>query len=62
MKDQDSGRRKKFDACRTYWVSVGRSPPSWSKILTKIGTRNISIPVITSVANVSTTPGRSSRP
>ena len=49
--------RRAFDAMSTYWVSFGRSPPSESKILTKIGTRNISIPVITSVANVSTTLG-----
>ncbi len=41
----------------TYWVSVGSSPPSSSKMLTKTGTRNISIPVITSVANTSTTLG-----
>src|SRR6476646_3458513 len=30
--------RRRFDAWRTYCGNVGRSPPSWSKILTKIGT------------------------
>src|SRR6476646_11804293 len=33
--------RMKSDACTTYCVSVGSEPPSSSKILTKIGTRNI---------------------
>ena len=52
-----SGLRRTFDACTTYCVSVGSWPPSWSKILTKTGTRNISIPVSTSVAKTSTIVG-----
>ena len=49
--------RSPFEASCTYCVSIGSSPPSWSKIFTKTGTRNISIPTRTSVANVSTTVG-----
>ena len=38
----------------TICVSIGRSPPSWLKMFTKIGTRNRSMPISTSVANAST--------
>ena len=42
---------------RTQRVSEGSCPLSWAKILTKTGTRNISIPISTSVAKESTTVG-----
>ena len=45
------------DAVTTYWVSVGSWPPSWLKIFTKTGTRNMSIPTSTSVAKISTIVG-----
>ena len=43
----------------TIWVIVGSCPFRLWKIFTKIGTRNISMPIRTSVANVSTTVGYS---
>jgi hypothetical protein len=46
--------RRKSDALTTIWVSIGRSPPSCSKIPTKTGTRKRSMPIRTSVANDST--------
>ncbi len=49
--------RMMFDAFTTYWVSVGSWPPSCAKIFTKIGTRNISIPIRTRVAKISTIVG-----
>ena len=48
---------EEVEAFTTYWVSVGRSPPRSAKIFTKTGTRNISIPIRTSVANTSTIVG-----
>ncbi len=49
--------RSTFDAFTTHCVSVGSSPPSWEKILTKTGTRNISIPIRTRVAKIRTIVG-----
>ena len=49
--------RSRFDTATTYAVSVGSCPFSDAKILTKIGTRNISIPISTSVAKISTIVG-----
>ena len=49
--------RIRSDAATTHCVSVGSSPPSWLKIFTKIGTRNISIPISTSVAKIRTMTG-----
>ena len=46
-----------FDPLTTICVSIGRSPPSWSKIPTKIGTRNMSMPMRTSVAKAMTISG-----
>ena len=49
--------RSRFDACMTYCVRVGSCPLSWAKIFTKIGTRNISIPIRTRVAKIITIVG-----
>ena len=47
----------KFEQASTPCVSVGRSPPSWAKMLTKTGTRKSSIPTRTRVAKMSTIVG-----
>ena len=49
--------RRRFDTLTTYAVSVGSWPFSDAKIFTKTGTRNISIPISTSVAKMSTIVG-----
>ena len=46
--------RRNSEAPTTSFVSMGRSPPSCSKIPTKTGTRKSSMPMRTSVANAST--------
>ena len=47
----------RFDAFTTHCVSVGSWPPSCEKMLTKTGTRNISIPIRTRVAKIRTIVG-----
>ena len=49
--------RRKSDPYMTYCVSVGSWPPSCLKMFTKTGTRNISIPMSTQVAKISTIVG-----
>ena len=46
-----------FDALTTHCVSTGSSPPRSAKIFTKIGTRNMSIPIRTRVAKIRTIVG-----
>ena len=45
------------EAATTHCVRVGSSPFSWAKIFTKTGTRNISRPIRTRVAKISTIVG-----
>ena len=47
----------RFDALTTYCVSVGSWPLSCLKMPSKIGTRNSSMPMSTSVAKMSTIVG-----
>ena len=54
--------RTMSEAPTTTFVMSGSSPPSWAKMFTKIGTRNRSIPIRTSVANASTMSGYMSAP
>ena len=49
--------RSWFDAATTICVSFGSSPLSWAKMFTKTGTRNISRPIRTRVAKISTIVG-----
>src|ERR1700730_8568216 len=49
--------RRRFDTLTAYAVSVGSWPFNDAKIFTNTGTRNMSIPISTSVAKMSTIVG-----